>query len=115
VEEEVVETQTYAFYSKQDTVSTVTICDHTLTSTQWIRTINRDTITRAQILQHRVYAELAPNDGRLFENGIEQQTIACKRIAVLTCGPEQMVDDLRALCGSDLGARFDFHSERFAF
>jgi hypothetical protein len=40
----------------------------------------------------------------------EQQSIA-----VLSCGPEQMVDSVREMCRSKLGGKFDFHSERFTF
>ena len=36
-------------------------------------------------------------------------------IAVLACGPESLVENARQLCRSSLGARFDFHSERFTF
>lgn len=39
------------------------------------------------------------------------------RVAVLSCGPTQMVDEARKLAWvkSDLGVKFDFHTETFAF
>jgi Ferric reductase NAD binding domain len=40
-----------------------------------------------------------------------------KRVAVLSCGPVVMVDDLRDLCWdmSDNEVAFDFHGEVFEF